>query len=147
MTNYIPQPITIRELPEYGLVLTQTGDQVEVNGAPRSVTTSADIRSLPGHYLRTALKSAMPRIESGEIAAIVHHEIDSKPAYLVITAAQWAVGAPERARYATWIAGRVASKAEREAKERAYDLVNNEGGEGFNPHRVGSAHTYGRGRG
>lgn len=27
-------------------------------------------------------------------------------------------------------------------KEREYDLAYNEGGEGFNPYRIGSAHTY-----
>lgn len=32
--------------------------------------------------------------------------------------------------------------ASRASAERAYDLGMNEGGEGFNPHRHGSAHTY-----
>jgi hypothetical protein len=140
MANFIPQQIVIRAIPERGIVVTQSGDQADVNGQPAFVTTAQTIRDNKAHYLR----GMMPRIESGEIAALVHWTINDKPGHILITAEQWAIGAPERARYAAWLASLTGAKAERQAKERAYDLVNNEGGEGYNPHRAGSERTYAR---
>lgn len=142
-TDYIPQPIVIREIPERGIVITQSGEQADVNGQPAFVTTAKTIRDNSRHYLRAAY---MPRIETGEIAAIVHWETNDGPRNILITAEQWALGAPERARYETWLRGVVSDKADREANERAYDLANNEGGEGYNPHRTGAERTYARNR-
>lgn len=146
MSDYIPQPIVIREIPEHSLVIHQVADQADVNGCPVMVTTADTIRSNPKHYLRTALARLMPRIENGEIAAVIQCEVSGKPANILITAEQWALGTPERARYEAWLSGVIADKSDREAKERAYDLVNNEGGEGYNPHRAGSERTYARNR-
>lgn len=144
MADFIPQPIVIREIPDRGIVITQSGDQADVNGQPTTVTTAATILGNKRHYLRAA--NWMPKIENGEIAAVVHWTINGKPGNILITAEQWALGAPERARYEAWLSGIIADKSDREAKERAYDLVNNEGGEGYNPHRATSERTYARNR-
>ena len=144
MLNYIPQPIVIREIPAAGIVVAQSGDQADVNGRPTRLVTAAEIVGNSIHYLRAPLRAVMPRLENGEIAAIVLAPVNGKIAQILITAEQWAAGAPERARYAAWLAGVMDDKAERQAKERAYDLVNNEGGEGYNPHRTGSERTYAR---
>lgn len=144
MQDFDPQPIVIREV--NGRVISQVGDQASVNGRPAPITTAATILGNKIHWLRDALRSVMPRIEAGEVAAIVHHEINGKPGYITITADQWALGAPERARYEAWLNGVISDKADREAQERAYDLANNEGGEGYNPHRSTSERTYARNR-
>ena len=143
MSDYTPQPIIIREIPGVAIVR-QVGDQIDVNGQPARVVPASDILGNPQHYLRGVLRGAMARLESGEVAAVGLAPINGKDAQIMILADGWANGAPERARYAAWLAGVMDDKAERQAKERAYDLVNNEGGEGYNPHRTGSERTYAR---
>ena len=143
MSDYTPQPIIIREIPGVATIR-QVGDQIDVNGRPARVVPASDILANQKHYLRGILRGAMARLESGEVAAVGLAPINGKDAQIMILADGWANGAPERARYATWLAEVMGKKAERQAKERAYDLVNNEGGEGFNPHRTGSERTYAR---
>lgn len=142
MANFVPRPTVIRTIPLMGLVISQIGDQAEVNGNPTQIVLASDIAKNPKHYLRAALASIMPKIESGEIAALVNLTVNGTPAHLVITADQWALGADERTRYADWLADTRAENADLVAKEIDYDLVNNEGGEGYNPYRVGSKRTY-----
>lgn len=146
MKNYIPQPIVIREIQERGIVISQSGEQADVNGSPATVTTAATMLSNPRHYLRAALPTIFRRMETGEIAALVHWTINGKPGHILITAEQWAIGAPERARYGAWLAEVMGDRKAREVDERRYDLINNEGGEGYNPHRSGSERTYARNR-
>jgi hypothetical protein len=98
MQDYVPQPIIIREV--NGHVVTQDGDQASIDGRPARVTSVAEILGNKQHYMRATLKSVMPRMESGEIAAIVCERIDGKDVNILITPDQYAVGAPERARYA-----------------------------------------------
>ena len=144
MNDFTPQPIVIREV--NGLVIAQSGDAATVNGRPAPITASQTIRENPRHWLRAVLAKVLPKIESGEIAAVVHAEIGGKPGYITITAEQFAAGASERARYEGWLADVLADKADLTAKERAYDLANNEGGEGYNPWRATSERTYARNR-
>lgn len=142
MAIYIPEPITLREV--NGLVIAQAGDQATVNGIPAQMVLATTIVSNTKHYLRAPLASVMPRLQSGEIAAVVVAQVNGKSAQILINAAEFATGAPERARHAAWYAEFVAAHNDRAAKERAYDLINNEGGEGYNPHRATSERTYAR---
>lgn len=143
MANFIAQPTVIREIAGVGTVA-QAGDQASVNGIPAQMVLGSEIVGNPLHYLRAPLASIMPRLESGDVAAIVLADIHGKPAQILITAEQFGAGAPERARYAAWRSEIMANEARRQAGERAYDLVNNEGGEGYNPHRSGGERTYTR---
>lgn len=143
MADFVPHPIVIREIPGVA-VIEQTGAQARVNGTPAFVVEAATILGNPQHYLRRVLWDAMGRLESGEVAAVVLAPVQGKSAQILITAEQYAKGAPERARYEAWLAGVSAARAERQAAERAYDLANNEGGEGYNPHRTGTERTYAR---
>ena len=144
MQNFTPQPIAIREV--NGMVVTQSGEQAMIDDRHAQMVPVTTILGNQKHYLRTTLKSAMPRMGSGEIAAIVIGDINGKPGYILITTEQYAVGAPERARYSAWLAEVSDERKARQAKERQFDLVNNEGGEGYNPHRSGSERTYARNR-
>lgn len=151
--DYEPQNVLIRDIPGIA-VIEQVGDQVDVNGVPARIVTAVDVISNPGHYYRQVVPSLVARMERGEIAAVVQADRSHGPAfapkggmstyYLPITAEQFALGAAERARYQAWLAGVVADKADRVAAERAYDLINNEGGDGYNPHRAGDERSYAR---
>ena len=144
MANFRAEPIVIREIPELGLTVSQSGNQADVNGRPAVVTTAREILGNPIHYLRTALPTIMPRMESGEIAALVHWQLKGKPGHILITAEQWQLGAAERQRYEIWAANIVAARAAEQDRERQDDLVNNEGAEGYNPYRQGDEPTYAR---
>ena len=142
MTDYTPQPIVIREV--NGLTISQSGDQANVNGSPARMVLASEITGNAQHYLRAPLKSVMARLSSGDVAAVVIAEVSGKSAQILITAEQFAAGKPERARYAAWSRGVMTVNADRQDAERRYDLVNNEGGEGYNPHRSGGERTYAR---
>ncbi|MGD9613814.1 MAG: hypothetical protein AB7H90_01305 [Alphaproteobacteria bacterium] len=140
MTDYIRNPVFIREV--QGLAVEQDMDNALVNGRPASMTSGRTILDNPKHYLRQTLASIMPKIESGEIAAVVHAEVNGKPGYITISREQYALGAAERARYAAWQAECCDAEKTRQKAERAFDRGMNEGGEGYNPHRYGSRRTY-----
>jgi hypothetical protein len=142
MADYVAQPIILREV--QGLVIKQSGDQADVNGRWARMILSTEILSNPKHYLRAVLAPVMPRIESGDVAAVVIAEVAGKTAQILITAEQFALGAPERARHETWRVDVMGNETARQAKERAFDRGNNEGGEGYNPYRNGAEHTYDR---
>ena len=149
MTNYVSQPVVMRVV--NGIAVEQDGAHARVNGLGAAcITTREEILSNPRHSLRTAVASIMPKIETGEIVAIVSPcsahlgaaaPSNGRPTQITLTAEQFALGAGERARYAAWVAGVKAA----EQAERSYDQGANEGGEGYNPHRPGSTPTY-RGR-
>jgi len=145
MPDYIGHPITIRTIPGVATIA-QSGNQAIVNDRPASMIPASAILDNPQHYLRGVLRTVMPRLTSGEIAAVVLAPINGKDAQILITAEQYAAGAPERARYAAWLSGIVADRDAQQANERTYDLANNEGGEGYNPYRAGSERTYARTR-
>lgn len=152
MADFVSQPATLREIPGVARIEQVGGRYANVTdlktGAVSKaccIVEAAEILSNPVHHLRRILGPAMARVESGEIAAVVLGPIKGKAAQIILTAEQYAAGAQERARFAAWQAGVSAASAERQAAERAYDAAHNEGGEGYNPHRVGrSERTYAR---
>ena len=97
MTDFIAQPTTIREIPGVA-VIQQVGDQANVNGRSAYMILAPEIVSNAKHDLRAPLASVMHRLQSGDVAAVVVAEINGKPAQILITAEQFAVGASERAR-------------------------------------------------
>ena len=143
MADYERNPITIREIPGVATIQ-QDMDGALVNGRPASMFTAAAVLANPQHYFRTTYQVAFAAMQSGKAAAVVLAPVNGKAAQILLTPEQFAIGASERERYAAWSAGQVAEKAKRQSAERQYDLVNNEGGEGYNPHRSGSARTYAR---
>ena len=141
MTTYIANPTPMRTLPD-GRIVSQSGDAAMVGDKPARIVTASEIVDNPKHYLRAPLASILARLASGEIAAIVTADINGRPAQITLTSAQYALGAPERARHAAWIAEGDASRNAQRKAEREYDRLYNEGGEGYNPHRIGAAQTY-----
>lgn len=144
MDEYIPQPITMREIPGLGTVQ-QSGPGALVDGRmAMTIITADEVRANPRHYFRTSYPTAWAMMQSGEAAAFVMTRIHGKDAQVKLAPEHWALGAPERARYAAWSAAVTQVASDRQAKERAYDRLNNEGGEGYNPHRTTSRRTYDR---
>lgn len=143
MTAYVSQPITMREIPGVGAVV-QSGGGARVAGSPWPILAAETVLGNPDHYVRTAYPTLFAKMQAGEVAAVVMATLKGRPAHIVLTPEQFALGAPERARYAEWCAGNVAREAARQAAEREYDAGHNEGGEGYNPHRRGSERTYAR---
>jgi hypothetical protein len=143
MADYERSPITIREIPGIATVQ-QDMDQAQVNGRPATMITAAAVLANPQHYFRTTYQAAFAAMQSGKAAAVVLATVNGKDAQILITPEQFAVGAPERERYSAWCAGRMSAETACRAAEREYDLINNEGGEGYNPHRATSERTYAR---
>lgn len=145
MGDFIPVPTFIREA--NGLAVEAVGDRYRVGGMPAtSVSDASDLINNPKHYMAKIVAPIMPKLVSGEIVQVIRAEIAGKGAFIAITADQFALGAEERARYAAWLVGVRSAEKARQAAEREYDLANNEGGEGYNPHRVGDERTYSRNR-
>lgn len=135
MANFVYQPVTLKTTSGGNLVV-QAGDQVTIDGGAAGCYTVAEIEANPKHWCRRFLPALR---EAGAVALV-------KGAVAVgLTAEQYALGAGERARYAAWVAELRAAKTQRQSAERAFDAANNEGGEGYNPHRYGAAQTYGGG--
>ncbi len=61
---------------------------------------------------------------------------------VAITDADWAIHFAAGAASRAAAQGSNATQTKRARSERAFDAANNEGGEGYNPHRYGAARTY-----
>lgn len=147
MIDFTPTATLIRnhelfDLHQSGADVIVTAKSDRVRGGREKPFTIAEIRANPVHFLRPALAN----LERAGAVAVVLTTVDGKQAQLAIKADEWALGAGERQRYADWSAEVHARSVARRAKERAHDNAYNEGGEGYNPHRSGSAHSYGAGR-
>ncbi|PZU73094.1 MAG: hypothetical protein DI530_17680 [Sphingomonas sp.] len=140
MAEFQPTPTIIRQtdrfaLAQVGASIEATGDNVRGAGNPIMI---ADIEANSTHFLRPQLVA----FKRAGAVAVVLINVAGKNGWATITADQWAIGADERARYAAWDAPRRAERQKRVAAERKFDRGYNEGGEGYNPYRHGSAPTY-----
>jgi hypothetical protein len=141
MTDFVACPVVMRTLPN-GWEVAQVGDHANVGTQKFCFVLSlAEIDANPRHYLRDQLPTFRAK---GAVAIVLAKDAAGRPVNIMLTAAQFALGAAERARYAKWADETAADWATEQAAERAYDLAYNEGGEGYNPHRVGSARSYAR---
>ena len=139
MQAFIANPTILRTHALFDVV--QHGDRAAIiskspraaNSASTPILVIAEIKAAKQHFAK-ALVSAL---EKAGAVAFVQAVIDGKHAQIAITAEQFAAGAAERQRYADWTAAHHAWLTGARAAATAFDQINNEGGEGFNPHRHG----------
>ena len=133
--------LTIKTIGRYtittdGLAIYCNGRQVTAGAAPAGARSAAGVPLV--QLVRTGEIGAGGRMDLVGLTA---------PEYQVyldaVDARRAAVGLPSEAEMAAWSES-AAGKAEaaRVTAERAFDRGMNEGGEGYNPHRHGSAPTY-----
>lgn len=141
--------VTIRQV--NGLTVFSNGVSWQVDGpaaGPADFHAAADLLTNSRHYLRAIIERAgkMADLVSGALAGVVTTTLHDKPAQIMITADQFAAVKVEADRYAQWQADAARTRAAQQETERAYDLGANDGGEGYNPHRLGDRPTYRRSR-
>ncbi len=133
MADFVPNATTLRSHDLFEIV--QTGGHMQIVSKSARVkacafttaVTVAEVEANPQHRDRSIVSS----LKSAGYVAYVRGEIDGKYAQIGLTAADYAKGADERARYAAWLS----ETSARNAAGRAFWDGVNEGGEGFNPYR------------
>ena len=133
MADFVPAATNLRSHELFDVV--QTGGHVQIisksarveASAYATVITVAEIEANPKHFARPLVSG----LKAAGYAAYVQGKVDGKYTQIGLTAADYAKGTDERARYAAWVSETAATNA----AGRAFLDGMNEGGDGYNPYR------------